>query len=72
MAQALLATSKLRVVFQVGVDEEMKAILKAKTFNNIQKDATADQLMQAAQAIINLSGDELRGVERVDSSDLIA
>ncbi|PAE31228.1 DUF1659 domain-containing protein, partial [Bacillus sp. 7884-1] len=50
MARAIIATSKLRLVFQVGMDDDGKPLLKAKTFNNIQKLATADQLLQAAQA----------------------
>ena len=60
MAQAVITTSKLRVVFQVGMDDDGKPLLKAKTFSNIQKSATPDQLLQAAQAIIGLSSDTLR------------
>ncbi|MFP7299061.1 DUF1659 domain-containing protein [Neobacillus niacini] len=71
MAQAFLATSKLRVVFQVGVGEDGKPLLKAKTFSNIQKLATADQLVQAAQAVVSLSNDTLSSIERVDNSDLL-
>ncbi|MEH7114045.1 DUF1659 domain-containing protein [Neobacillus niacini] len=72
MAQAVLATSKLRLVFQVGMDDDGKPLLKAKTFSNIQKSATPDQLLQAAQAIIGLSSDALSSIERVDNSDLQA
>ena len=72
MATAVIATSRLRLVFQVGMDDEGKPLLKAKTFSNIQKSATADQLFQAAQAIIGLSGDTLSNIERVDNSDLLA
>jgi hypothetical protein len=72
MAQAVLATSKLRLVFQVGMDDDGKPLLKAKTFSNIQKSATPDQLLQAAQAIIGLSSDDLNSIERVDNSDLQA
>ena len=72
MATAVIATSRLRLVFQVGMDDDGKPLLKAKTFNNIQKSATADQLFQAAQAIIGLSADTLSNIERVDNSDLLA
>ncbi|MDR7079419.1 hypothetical protein J2Y03_004477 [Neobacillus niacini] len=72
MAQAVITTSKLRVVFQVGMDDDGKPLLKAKTFSNIQKSATPDQLLQAAQAIIGLSSDTLSNIERVDNSDLLA
>ena len=72
MAQAVVTASKLRLVFQVGMDDEGKPVLKAKTFNNIQKSATPDQLLQAAQALIGLSNDTLSNIERVDNSDLLA
>ncbi|MBY0148907.1 DUF1659 domain-containing protein [Neobacillus niacini] len=72
MATAVIATSRLRLVFQTGMDDDGKPLLKAKTFSNIQKSATADQLFQAAQAIIGLSGDTLSNIEKVDNSDLLA
>jgi hypothetical protein len=72
MAQAVVTASKLRLVFQVGMDDEGKPVLKAKTFNNIQKSATPDQLLQAAQALIGLSNDTLSTIERVENADLLA
>ncbi|OIK08710.1 hypothetical protein BIV60_25600 [Bacillus sp. MUM 116] len=72
MAQARLATTKLRIVFETGMDEQGKPILKAKTFSNVKKAATADQLYQAAQAIFVLCNDTLNRVERTDSSDLLS
>ncbi|MFB3164980.1 DUF1659 domain-containing protein [Neobacillus sp. 179-J 1A1 HS] len=72
MAQAVVTSSKLRLVFQVGMDDEGKPVLKAKTFNNIQKSATPDQLLRAAQALIGLSNDTLSNIERVENADLLA
>jgi hypothetical protein len=72
MAQALLAESKLRLVFEVGMDQDGEPILQSKTFSNIKKEATADQLYQAAQAIFVLRNDILSRVERVDNSDLLS
>jgi hypothetical protein len=72
MAQAVVTASKLRLVFQVGMDDEGKPVLKAKTFNNIQKSATPDQLLRAAQALIGLSNDTLSNIERVENADLLA
>ncbi|MFS0775021.1 DUF1659 domain-containing protein [Neobacillus sp. 3P2-tot-E-2] len=72
MAQAVVTASKLRLVFQVGMDDEGKPVLKAKAFSNIQKSATPDQLLQAAQALIGLSNDTLSNIERVDNADLLA
>jgi hypothetical protein len=72
MAQALLTGSKLKLSFQVGMDDEGKPIMKAKTFSNVKREATVDQLWQAAEAIFSLSADQLSNVERIDSSDLLA
>ncbi|WHY00246.1 DUF1659 domain-containing protein [Neobacillus sp. DY30] len=72
MAQAIVTASKLRLVFQVGMDDDGKPILKAKTFNNIQKSATPGQLLQAAQAVISLSNDTLSNIERVENAELLA
>jgi hypothetical protein len=72
MAQAVVTASKLRLVFQVGMDDEGKPVLKAKTFNNIHKSATPDQLLQAAQALIGLSNDTISNIERVENADLLA
>lgn len=71
MAQALLEGTKLRLLFEAGIDDEGKPILKAKSFNNITKAATADQLSQAAQAIAVLCNDKLNKVERNDSSEIL-
>ncbi|MFJ7729694.1 DUF1659 domain-containing protein [Neobacillus sp. NPDC097160] len=72
MAVASLESTKLRLVFNAGVDDEGKPILKSKTFNNVTKSATTDQLFQAAQAITVLCKDTLNKVERNDSIDLQA
>ncbi|WP_342433361.1 DUF1659 domain-containing protein [Neobacillus sp. FSL H8-0543] len=72
MAETLLAESKLRLVFQAGIDEDSKPILKAKTFGNVNKAVTADQLYQVTQAVVGLTVDELSGAQRMDSLDLLA
>ncbi|WP_160725487.1 DUF1659 domain-containing protein [Bacillus sp. USDA818B3_A] len=72
MAQALLEGTKLRLVFDAGIDNEGNPILKSRTFNNIKKEATVDQLFQAAQAISTLCTDTLNKVERTDSSEILA
>ena len=72
MAQAMLAETKLRLVFEAGMDVDGSPILKAKTFNNVKKGATADQLYQVAQAISVLCTDTLSSVERADSSEILA
>ncbi|MED4228046.1 DUF1659 domain-containing protein [Neobacillus cucumis] len=71
MAQALLAGTKLRLLFDAGIDNEGNPILKSRSFNNIKKEATVDQLFQAAQAISALCNDSLSRVERTDNSEII-
>ncbi|MDQ0201896.1 DUF1659 domain-containing protein [Neobacillus ginsengisoli] len=72
MAQAMLAETKLRLVFEVGMDEKGAPILKAKTLNNIKKEATANQLYQVAQALSVLCKDQLSSVERADNTEILA
>ncbi|WP_423337238.1 DUF1659 domain-containing protein [Neobacillus sp. 19] len=72
MAQALLEETKLRLVFKAGNDEEGNPIFKAKTFSNVTKSATPDQLSQVALAVVALCKDELSKIERNDSSEILA
>jgi hypothetical protein len=72
MAQAMVSGTKLRLVFVTGTDEKGNPILRTKSFNNLKKEATADQMYQVAQAIGNLSADGLDTVQRVDSSEIFA
>ena len=67
MAQSLLEGTKLRLVFEAGMDDDGEPILRAKTFSNVKKEATVDQLFQAALAITVLCNDTLNKVERNDS-----
>jgi len=71
MAQAVLAKTVLRLVFEKGMDEKGKPVFKAKTFTNVKKDATTDQLHQAAQAMASLCNDPLNSIERNDSNEII-
>jgi hypothetical protein len=72
MAQTLLKDTKLKLIFDNGVDGEGKPVFKNKTFSNIRLDSTPDELQNAAQAIASLSQKALYGVERNDSSDIQA
>jgi hypothetical protein len=72
MAQSLLEETKLRLVFEAGMDDDGEPILRAKTFSNIKKEATVDQLFQAALAITVLCNDTLNKVERNDSFEILA
>ncbi|MEH7076661.1 DUF1659 domain-containing protein [Neobacillus drentensis] len=72
MAKSLLEGTKLRLVFEAGMDEDGKPILRSKTFSNVRKEGTTDQFFQAALAISVLCNDTLYKVERNDSTEIIA
>lgn len=70
MAQTMLVNSKLRLLFDAGMGERGEQLYKAKTFSNIRKDATADELHQAAQAISALCKEPMVKIERTDSNEI--
>ena len=51
----------------MGLDEKGKQIYKRKNYNNIKTSATADQLLQVAEAIGSLQTETLAFVERRDA-----
>ena len=71
MAMAILKDSNMRLMFEAGVDEKGEPIFKAKTYRYVRKEATADQVQQAAVALGGLSTNLLSSVERNDSFDII-
>jgi hypothetical protein len=71
MAEAMIIDSRLRLLFETGLNEKGEPIYKTKTYSNIRKDATADQLSQAAQALGGLSDYPLAGVERADNFEIV-
>ncbi|PLR95900.1 DUF1659 domain-containing protein [Bacillus sp. T33-2] len=71
MAQAMLKDSRLTLVFETGMNEKGEPIFKSKSYANVKKTATADQLAQAASALGTLSAYPISTVERTDSSDII-
>ncbi|WP_226670441.1 DUF1659 domain-containing protein [Metabacillus litoralis] len=72
MANQVLLDSQLRLVFDMGVDEKGKIILKNKNYNNIKTAATADELLSVAQAIVSLQTETLSAVERNNSNQIMA
>ena len=66
MAQTLIQNSQLRLIFELGTDENGKMKYKNKNFNNIKTSATAEQLLSVAQAIASLQIYPLTQVERND------
>ncbi len=58
-------TANLIVTFQAGVDENNEPITVARTFRNINPDASSAALHATAQAISTLVGHTIVKVERV-------
>lgn len=71
MALAMLKDSSIRLSFETGMDEKGEPIYKGKTYSNVRKEATADQVDQAAKALGGLSANSLNSVERNDSFEII-
>ncbi|RSD26877.1 DUF1659 domain-containing protein [Mesobacillus subterraneus] len=71
MAAAILKGSNVKLMFDAGMDGDGETIYKAKTYRNVRKEATAEQLQQAAIALGGLSDYMLSSVERNDSFDII-
>ena len=71
MAVADMTNSQLRLVLHDGNDPiSGDPVYKAKSFNNVKTDATADQLFLIANAFAGLQERPLFNIERKDSSDI--
>ncbi|KAF0819175.1 hypothetical protein KIS4809_2018 [Bacillus sp. ZZV12-4809] len=71
MAQAIITTSKLRLVFETGLNGQGKPVYKSKTYNSVKQSATADQLFTVGQAIAGLSSYPLSELNRNDSFNIL-
>jgi hypothetical protein len=67
MAQAIISDSQLRLVFDMGVDENGKVIYKNKNFSNIKTSATTDGLFAVAQGLVSLQQHPVSAIERNDT-----
>ncbi|WP_147534252.1 DUF1659 domain-containing protein [Bacillus marasmi] len=72
MAQEMLKSTQLRLIFETGLNDKGEPIFKTKSFNNVKKEAEAEQIYQVAQAISTLCTHPLVTVERNNSFDVIA
>ncbi|PWW31389.1 uncharacterized protein DUF1659 [Cytobacillus oceanisediminis] len=71
MAQANIIDTKLRLVFETGLDLQGKPIHKSKTYSSVKQSATADQLFAVGQAVAALSNYPLVALNRNDSFDIV-
>lgn len=71
MALINLMQSNMRLIYENGFDDEGFAIFKARSYNDINTDATPDQIYAAAHAIATLSALQLYTVERSDKHEIV-
>ncbi|RCW77390.1 DUF1659 domain-containing protein [Saliterribacillus persicus] len=73
MAVAQRIDSRLQLVFENGLDLETgKQIYKTKSFNNVNMDATPDQLLAITEVLIPLQQLTLYRVKRNDTEVITA
>jgi len=68
MAYQDMIETRLQLFFVTGVDEDGKNIIKAKAFNNIKPEATAEALLNASQLLTGLQQYGLAEIKRNDTS----
>ena len=70
MAALNFENALLKFVFQTGVNEEGKAILTTKNFQNVRPNVEADQLAQVVQAITQLSSYPLSSAVKIETENI--
>ncbi|SEQ54549.1 DUF1659 domain-containing protein [Piscibacillus halophilus] len=70
MATEIKTKSQLQLVFDAGVSEDGKAVLKRKSFNQINMNSTPDQLYDVSHALASLQSLPLLNIVRNDSFDV--
>ena len=71
LAEINVYDTKLRLSFETGMNHKGEPVFKTKTYANVKKASTADELFRFAQAIALLSTDPLAAIVRNDSSDIV-
>jgi len=70
MALSNKLSSKIRLSFMVGVDGEGKSIVRTKTYQNVSREATVDQIIDVVNMIKSLSHDPIQKIERIEHSEI--
>ncbi len=70
MAQEVIKKMSLQVVFVSGEDEYGGAVCTTKTFNNINQQATAEELWTVAKGIASLQTLPLDAVNKVQTNSI--
>lgn len=72
MATAALVKSRLIMTFDGGVDPNGVAVVKRKSYNNLDPATTDDQIYSIAQALEPLQQYPIITVERDDATNITA
>ena len=65
------ADSKLKIVYNAGVDDDNKTIVKSKTFANVKSATLNENLYNLGVAISDLQSYELSNIVRFEEYELI-
>lgn len=71
MAQAIIKDTKLKLYFEIGMDDKGEPVYQTKTYSNIKKESTPDKLAEVAQVLGGLCEHPLLGVEKLDNFDIV-
>ncbi len=63
--------SKLKIVFNAGVDDDNKTIVKSKTFANVKSAIQNEDLYNLGVAISDLQSYELSNIVRFEEYELL-
>ncbi len=63
--------SKLKLVLDAGLDENNKEIIKNKTFANIKRTATNENVYEVATALAGLQSYTLKSIKKYEEYDLV-
>lgn len=66
------ADSKMKIVFNAGVDDNNKTILKSKTFPRVKPATENENLYNLGVAISELQSHELSNIVRYEEYELIS
>lgn len=70
MATANHFDTNIRLTYEAGIDQEGNPVFKRKSYNNVKTTSTAENILQAAQAIANLCQLPLYKIERDDKTEI--
>ena len=70
MATLMPIDSKLRLIFETGINGEGKPIFKTKSYSNIVEGATPDALQQAGQALASLSNYPMSHMQQSEINEI--